>query len=339
MIDNDVTMSGKRSEGEEHIRQAEKALKTGFLKWNPDFDSAGDSYSKAATAFKVGGDKDKAVDALKRACDCYKEMRSLFQAARMLEQAALICRDQGKMTEVVDFAERGALLYRQDGANEAAAQILEKAAKIVETGTPDKAVGLYVKAAETVEEERQREAAEYLARASRLQVRCKKYDEAVETLKKTLTIMNSVGGGAVAGRCAAGLVMVQLMREDAVAATKAFNAYGGYCEGDVTAALRTLLAAFEEEDGDAAKEALACPAIRDLDIDYARLAKQIPLPDSGGLEAAAAALGAKRVEATAGATAKAAPEPEEEVHEEQKELENSASKSDKDDDDDDDELC
>ena len=33
---------------------------------------------------------------------------------------------------------------------------------------------------------------------------------------------------------------------------------------------------------------------KDLDIDFARLAKQIVLPDSGGLEAAAAKLGAER---------------------------------------------
>ena len=40
-------------EAEEHIRLAAKALKTSFLKWSPDYDTAGDEYSRAATAFKV----------------------------------------------------------------------------------------------------------------------------------------------------------------------------------------------------------------------------------------------------------------------------------------------
>ena len=43
----------KSLEGEEHLRLASKALKTGVLKWSPDYDTAGDEYSRAATAFKV----------------------------------------------------------------------------------------------------------------------------------------------------------------------------------------------------------------------------------------------------------------------------------------------
>ena len=47
-------MNAKKTlEAEEHMRLAAKALKTGLLKWNPDYDTAGDEYSRAATAFKV----------------------------------------------------------------------------------------------------------------------------------------------------------------------------------------------------------------------------------------------------------------------------------------------
>ena len=49
-----VKMNAKKTaEAEEHLRLAAKALKTGLLKWNPDYDTAGDEYSRAATAFKV----------------------------------------------------------------------------------------------------------------------------------------------------------------------------------------------------------------------------------------------------------------------------------------------
>jgi hypothetical protein len=49
-----VAMNEKKIlEGEEHLRLAAKALKTGFLKWSPDYDLAGDEYNKAATCFKV----------------------------------------------------------------------------------------------------------------------------------------------------------------------------------------------------------------------------------------------------------------------------------------------
>ena len=47
-------MNAKKTlEAEVHMRLAAKALKTGLLKWNPDYDTAGDEYSRAATAFKV----------------------------------------------------------------------------------------------------------------------------------------------------------------------------------------------------------------------------------------------------------------------------------------------
>ena len=89
----------------------------------------------------------------------------------MLDQAVLLSRDLNKLDDVVQYAERGALLLRQDGSNESAAQLLEKGAKIVETSSPDKAVGIYLKAAETVGvEDRPRESADYVGRAARLQV-------------------------------------------------------------------------------------------------------------------------------------------------------------------------
>ena len=145
---------------------------------------------------------------------------------------------------------------------------------------------------------------------------------------------------AAAGRSAAGLVMVQLMREDHIAASKAFEMYGGYCDGETRQALRALLEAFDEEDGDAAKEAINSKAIKDLDIDFARLAKHIELPDSAGLEAAAAKLGAEwaavankeKEEVAEKKAAISSVQPPEEVIEQQKTLE-------AEDNDDDDDLC
>ena len=70
-------------------RLAEKHLKTSplKLKFSPDWDPAGDEFSRAATAFKVAKDYQKAKKCLLRAVDCYKEIHSIFQAGKMLEQA------------------------------------------------------------------------------------------------------------------------------------------------------------------------------------------------------------------------------------------------------------
>ncbi len=42
-------------------------------------------------------------------------------------------------------------------------------------------------------------------------------------------------------------------REDVVAASKQFSAWGGYCDGDQSAAINTILNGFNDEDGDVAK--------------------------------------------------------------------------------------
>lgn len=251
-------------------------------------------------SFQVAKNQDKTLEALDRACDCYKQINSLYQAAKMLEQAVLICRDIQKLDKVVEYAERGGLLYRQHGSPEAAAQLLEKAAKIVEPKHPEKALSLYTKAAETITtEDRPKEASDFLTKVARLQARLKRWDDAVETLKQTIGLQQESGRTMVTGRLAASLVLVHLAREDQVAANKAYQEVGGWCDSDLNPPLRQILNGFEEMDRDAVKQGLASQGIRNLDIEFARMAaKDIPLPeDGGGLEAAASAFGAERAAA------------------------------------------
>ena len=88
-------------------------------------------------------------------------------------------------------------------------------------------------------EDRPREAADYLSRAAKLQVRCKKFEESVESLQKSLNIYVGIGGNnAAAGRSAAGLVMVQLMRGDHIAAMRGYDTYGAFCDGETGQAMR-----------------------------------------------------------------------------------------------------
>ncbi len=48
-----INFSAKIREAEEHIRQGEKYLKTSFLKWKPDLDSAIDEFDKACNCYRV----------------------------------------------------------------------------------------------------------------------------------------------------------------------------------------------------------------------------------------------------------------------------------------------
>merc|ERR1719189_837843 len=113
-----------------------------------------------------------------------------------------------------------------------------------------------------------------------------------------------------------------------LAANKAYSEFGGWCDTDLAAAIQITLQGFEDEDAEAAKEGLNKPAIKNLDIEFARMAtKDIPLPDTGSLEAAASQFGAQRAEATVPQKENIAvveepiPSPKDPVIEEQKQLE------------------
>lgn len=72
--------------------------------------------------------------------------------------------------------------------------------------------------------------------------------------------------------------MVQLARGDSVAAEKAFKEWGNCCDVHEVQTLEMLLQAYDDEDPDMAKQALNSPFIKHMDIEYARLARDLQLP-------------------------------------------------------------
>ena len=162
----------------------------------------------------------------------------------MLEQAVLIARDMNEPEKIVGFAERGALLYRQNGSPESAGQLLEKAAKILDATNkfPDECLDLYMKAGDTVaNEDRQKEAPEYYGKAARILAKSKKYDECAKVLRQAIALQQEAGSARSCSAFASALVLVNLAREDSVAATKAFNEFQGYIEQDPRQALQQVI--------------------------------------------------------------------------------------------------
>lgn len=56
--------------------------------------------------------------------------------------------------------------------------------------------------------------------------------------------------------------------------------WGNNCEAPEMQTIEQLLQAYDEEDRESAKRALASPFIRSMDVEYARLATTVPLPES-----------------------------------------------------------
>lgn len=129
---------------------------------------------------------------------------------------------------------------------------------------------LYYKICAPQIEDRPRQAAEFCAKYSRLLVRLKMFDKAADAIRREISINQQSENTAAIGRLVVALVLVQLAREDYVAAEKAFKEWGGNCEQDEIQTLETLLRAYDEEDTEVARKALHSPFVRHMDIEYAK---------------------------------------------------------------------
>jgi len=119
----------KINEGLEHLAKAEKYLKTGFLKWKPDYDSAASEYGKAAVAFKNAKQFEQAKDACLREAVAHENNRALFHAAKAYEQAGMMLKEMQKLPEAVQLIEKASTMYLENGTPDTAAMALERAGK------------------------------------------------------------------------------------------------------------------------------------------------------------------------------------------------------------------
>lgn len=268
--------SRKVAEGTEALRQAEKCLKTGLLKWKPDFDNAANEYSKAATCFKAAKALDQCKDAHLRSADCYLKNGSFFASGKQLEQAALVSRDMGNLQAAAELIDRASRLYIDSRSPDTAALVLERGAKIVEGKFPEIAVEFFNRAAEIVSvEDRPRQSAEFCGHAVRLLLKLARWDEAAEAVSRQKQLLTEAQDDRAVGRLVVALVLVHLARDDFVAASKAVDHDEGFLEAQEQDTLSCLLKGYDEGDPDMVTRALNAPFLRHMDTEYAKLARML----------------------------------------------------------------
>ena len=113
---------------------------------------------------------------------------------------------------------------------------------------------------------------------ARLLVKLQMYDQAADAIRREIGLNQQSESYGAIGRLAVALVLVQLARDDYVAAEKAFKEWGNCCDVQEVQTLEMLLQAYDDEDPDAARRALASPFIKHMDVEYARLARDLQLP-------------------------------------------------------------
>ena len=74
------------------------------------------------------------------------------------------------------------------------------------------------------------------------------WEKAARSLEDTIKLMIEAGSEMTLGRTVVSLVLVHLVREDAVEAAKVFQAWGGYCDPDQTTACHQMIDGFNDED-------------------------------------------------------------------------------------------
>lgn len=230
----------------------------------------------------------------------------MFHAAKSYDQAVLVCKDLNDFSSIRNLAETACHLYQQHGSPESGAASLDKAAKILEANYPQEALALYQNALDVsmvswrilritssswslpqIEDE-SRTATEYASKVARILVKLQSFDQAADAIRREIGLHQQNESYGSIGRLAVALVLVQLAREDYVAAEKAFKEWGNCCDVQEVQTLESLLQAYDDEDPDLARRALASPFIRHMDVEYARLSRDLKLPK--GISAPKAAI-------------------------------------------------
>ncbi|NWX22526.1 SNAG protein, partial [Aegotheles bennettii] len=267
-------------------------LKTGFLKWKPDYDSAATEYSKAAVAFKNAKQFDQAREACLREAEAHENNKaylfidcySFFQEANNVPLTVAL-QEMQRLPEAVQLIEKASMMYLENGTPDTAAIALERAGKLIENVSPEKAVQLYQQAASVFEnEERLRQALEMLGKASRLLVRGRRLDEAALSLQKEKSIYKEIENYPTCYKKTIAQVLVHLHRNDYVAAERCVResySIPGFNGSEDCAALEQLLEGYDQQDQDQVSEVCNLPLFKYMDNDYAKLGLTLVVPGGG----------------------------------------------------------
>ncbi|GAB1301801.1 Gamma-soluble NSF attachment protein [Apodemus speciosus] len=300
----------KINEGLEHLAKAEN-LKTGLLKWKPDYDSAASEYGKAAVAFKNAKQFEQAKDACLREAVAHENNRltvlgdlqrlltssflnadivmsiQSFPCCQSYEQAGMMLKEMQKLPEAVQLIEKASMMYLENGTPDTAAMALERAGKLIENVDPEKAVQLYQQTANVFEnEERLRQAVELLGKASRLLVRGRRFDEAALSIQKEKNIYKEIENYPTCYKKTIAQVLVHLHRNDYVAAERCVResySIPGFNGSEDCAALEQLLEGYDQQDQDQVSEVCNSPLFKYMDNDeiYAKLGLSLVVPGGG----------------------------------------------------------
>ncbi|NXL48127.1 SNAG protein, partial [Podilymbus podiceps] len=239
-------------------------LKTGFLKWKPDYDSAATEYGKAAVAFKNAKQFDQAREACLREAEAHENNKAIIPNTNI--PMTVVLQEMQRLPEAVQLIEKASMMYLENGTPDTAAIALERAGKLIENVSPEKAVQLYQQAASVFE------------------VSGGFWDEAALSLQKEKSIYKEIENYPTCYKKTIAQVLVHLHRNDYVAAERCVResySIPGFNGSEDCAALEQLLEGYDQQDQDQVSEVCNLPLFKYMDNDYAKLGLTLVVPGGG----------------------------------------------------------
>ncbi|KAI7904039.1 soluble NSF attachment protein [Cokeromyces recurvatus] len=270
-------------EGVKYMQHGDKAASKGLFR-KPDWDLAASDYERAATSFKIAKSYDQAVQAYFKASDALSKADAIHLAGKALENAAFILASNlNQPQRAAETYQRASNYFMTQGSIDRAAEQLEKAGRALENVDVNASYEMYSKACTLYEQEdRGRFAVDIFKKATSLLIRNKKYDKAIEMLKRQSAVLQKFTSRSHLFKANLSIIILYFAIGDDVEAGKQFNSMcgndAGFVQSEEAAIANDLLKAYEERDQELLERTVRLQHITFLDNEVVKLARLLTVP-------------------------------------------------------------
>ncbi|OBZ83373.1 Gamma-soluble NSF attachment protein [Choanephora cucurbitarum] len=270
-------------DGVKNMQQGDKAASKGLFR-KPDWDLAASCYERAATSFKIAKSSDQAVQAYIKASDALSKADATHLAGKALENAAFIlAHDLNQPQRAAELYQRASNYFMTQGSIDRAAEQLEKAGRALENVDVNASYDMYSKACTIYEQEdRGRFAVDIFKRAVSLLIRNKKYDKAIEMLKRQSIVLQKFTSRSHLYKANLSILILIFAIGDDVEAGKQFSYMcgndAGFAQSEEAQIAQDLLQAYDERDQELLERTVRLQHVTFLDNEVVKLARLLTVP-------------------------------------------------------------
>ncbi|KAI6199898.1 Tetratricopeptide repeat protein [Aphelenchoides besseyi] len=256
------------------------------LKTKPEYDLAAYEFDRAAVCYKNAQDWKSCVENYLQAAECYRNTGNKYHEGKSKEQAALVAKDSGDLDQATKLFEECAELYLESNSQDSAAMVLDKAGKLLEAVDTNKAIEFYTKGMVLVQEaDRSKLAISFMNRLITNYLKLNDYSNAVKTSVELIERYKENKDFNKIGQIGLGIVIIELVRNDSIAARKALpyllDTDGHSFTSEMNAA-QCLIRTYEAGEEEELQQVLKSGIIRTLDNSLLRILKHLHAPAAHG---------------------------------------------------------